>query len=264
MAITVSEMWTSRDTTLAEQSSIDFMYVIIGTESDLEAMQAMLAYATQLYGSFPITNRHVEYLVPGAWKGSITYGNLAPPEAGDIYTEFDTTGGTQRITQSFETTSYAPPGKRAPDFQGAIGVTKDSVEGVDVVIPALSFSKRVIMDPADVTNAYVVSLSLLTGKTNEETFLEFGPGQVLYKGAKGSLRRKDQFEITHSFSCDADLDGQTIGEITGISKPAHDYLWVRYKETDDEDAKCVVKVPQSVYVERIIRRGSFDILGIEG
>lgn len=263
MAISVSELWNSRDTTLSEQSSIEFLYVIIGTTSDLEAMIALLSYVTPLYGSFPITSRHVEPLVPGAWKGSITYGNLAPPEEGDVFTEFDTTGGTQRITQSLETQAFAPPGKRAPDFQGAIGVTKDAVEGVDVVVPAFSFSKRTILDPAKVTNAYALSLRSLTGKTNEDAFLEFGPGQVLYKGAKGSLRRKDQFEITHNFEANEDLAGETIGEVTGISKAAWDYLWVRYKEIDDAEAKAVVKVPQAVYVERVIRRGDFSILGLE-
>ena len=41
-------------------------------------------------------------------------------------------GGTQHITQSIATIQkYAPPGKTAPDFKGAIGVTHDSVEGVD-------------------------------------------------------------------------------------------------------------------------------------
>jgi len=34
-----------------------------------------------------------------------------------------------------------PPGKTAPDFKGAIGVTHDNVEGVDIAVPVYSFSE---------------------------------------------------------------------------------------------------------------------------
>jgi hypothetical protein len=44
-------------------------------------------------------------------------------------------GGTQHITQSLATIQKYAAAGTAPDFGGAIGVTHDSVEGVDITVP---------------------------------------------------------------------------------------------------------------------------------
>ncbi len=40
------------------------------------------------------------------------------------------------------------PGKTAPNFGGAIGVTQDNVEGVDIYVPVYNFSETHHIDPA--------------------------------------------------------------------------------------------------------------------
>jgi len=42
-------------------------------------------------------------------------------------------GGTEHITHTLQTVGRYPPG--VPNYHGAIGVTPDSVEGVDITVP---------------------------------------------------------------------------------------------------------------------------------
>jgi len=56
---------------------------------------------------------------------------------------FNTTGATTYLNQSLGTRGiYPAPGKVAPIYQGAIGVSDSGVEGVDVTVPAFEFSVR--------------------------------------------------------------------------------------------------------------------------
>jgi len=72
---------------------------------------------------------------------------------------FDTGGGTQHITQSFKTKgSYPAPGFAAPDFRGAIGVTHEDVEGVDITVPVYNFSETHYIDDALVEDAVAKTL----------------------------------------------------------------------------------------------------------
>jgi hypothetical protein len=53
---------------------------------------------------------------------------------------------------------------------------------------------------------------------------------------------------------------QTIGDITGIVKNGHEYLWVRYE--DAVSTNELVKKPKFVYVNKVYRDGNFSGLGI--
>jgi hypothetical protein len=56
---------------------------------------------------------------------------------------FNTTGASTHLNQSLFTRGiYAAPGKIAPNYRGAIGVSDSGVAGVDVTVPAFEFSVR--------------------------------------------------------------------------------------------------------------------------
>ena len=132
------------------------------------------------------------------------------PEKGDWRWEFDTTGGTQKITQSKENVhNYAPSGKTAPDYHGAIGVTDDSVEGCEIVVPQFKWTETHQLDADEVTWDYSQTLYDLTGKTNADDFRGFSAGQVLFHGGKGSQSAKnpDLVEMTFSFAASRDASG---------------------------------------------------------
>jgi hypothetical protein len=51
-----------------------------------------------------------------------------------------------------------------------------------------------------------------------------------------------------------------VGDITGIEKRGHDYMWVRYESA--VDSSTVIKKPKAVYVDRVYRESDFSGLGI--
>jgi hypothetical protein len=45
-------------------------------------------------------------------------------------------------------------------------------------------------------------------------------------------------------------------------KAGWDYLWVLYKQKEDDGAKILASLPKEVHVERVYEEGDFDALGI--
>jgi hypothetical protein len=192
------------------------------------------------------------------WNGTVTYQKWA-----DAAITFDTTGGTQHITQSIATKgSYAPEGKTAANHLGAIGVTKDSVEGVDITVPAYAWSETYSILAVNVTAAYRATIAALTGAVNDNTFRTLAAGSVLFLGASGSVRGGENWEITYRFASIPNQTGLTVGGVTGIAKLGWDYLWVQYEDYSDDTAHDLGKKVKAVYVEQVYRAGSFSTLGI--
>jgi hypothetical protein len=208
----------------------------------------------------------------GRWLVSVRYGLYPPPrEPGDATFQFDTSGGSQHITQSIQTIQKkAPPGKTAPDFKGAIGVTHDAVEGVDITVPVFSFSVTRYIAAEDMSQSYIAALYQLTGKVNSAAWsinvdgvvMNFAAGECLFLGASGSKRGADDWEISFRFAASPNATNLTIGDITGVDKKGWEYLWVRYADADDSAAKALVKKPVAAYVEKVYEQGDFALLAI--
>jgi len=81
-------------------------------------------------------------------------------------------------------------------------------------------------------------------------------------GASGSQRGDGAWEITFRFAASPNVTGLTIGSITGIAKKGWEYLWVQYQDAEDTGAKCIVKRPAFVHVERVYDAGNYAGLGI--
>jgi len=264
MAVTVHEKWDSRETTEGESPSIDRIYIVRGTDDDLAAKTALRSASPVLYDGLIRQSLHIERAAEELWEGSVRYGMKQPPETGDSSYQFDTGGGTQHVTQSLETIGkYAPPGKVAPDFKGAIGVTHESVEGVDVTVPVYNFTETHYIATGLVTGTYMATLFSLTGKINESAFRGFAAGEVLFLGASGAKRGEDDWEITFRFAASANVTDLAIGDIVGIDKRGWEYLWVRYADEDDVAAKMLVKRPVAAYVERVYKAGTSRDSGLE-
>jgi len=198
----------------------------------------------------------------GLWDCRVRY--VAPeekePEVGESSFSFDTGGGTQHITQSITTVNkYAPPGKTAPNFGGAVGVTHDNVEGVDITVPVYNFSETHYIANENVNKGAYFAL---TGKTNNASWKGFAAGECLFLGASGSKRGSDDWEITFRFAASPNKTGLTVGDITDIAKKGWEYMWVRYADAEDAAAKAIVKKPVAVYIEKVYDEGDFSGLGI--
>ena len=187
-----------------------------------EAYFAMLGALPQigfdLYGDssifLPLTDSTVEPKGHLLWGGVAYYGTLRTDEPAFA---FDTGGGTQHITQSRETVGkYAPPGKTAPDFKGAIGVTADSIEGVDVPVPVYQFSETHFKPDQEITDSYKRTVYVLTGCVNSQTFKGFEPGECLFLGVLGTRRGVGPWELNYRFAASPNVTDLKVGDIVGI------------------------------------------------
>ena len=201
----------------------------------------------------------------GSWDCTVQYvtAEKVEPEPGESSYSFDTGGGTQHITQGLQTiATYAPPGKTATDHKGAIGVTKDSIEGVDITVPVYTWSETHCFTDQQVTQDYKNTLFLLTGRTNNAAFKGFAAGEVLFLGASGSKRGSGNWEITFRFAASPNKTGITIGTIVNVEKKGWEYLWVEYAPAEDGASHRLAQRPVGAYVERVYEAGTLESIGI--
>ena len=276
MAATIVEKAESRAASQGDQNSFELQYSVMEAADEAAALAALTADSPTTGGGLVRKNCRVEPVGDGSscWNGTVTYGVTAgskrlTSEEGSKSLSFDTTGGTQHITQAKEhisTTYYE--GDTPPDFQGAIGVTDDSVEGCDITVPVFSFSVTKYMSKAAMTAEYVGYLFTLTGKTNSEAVsitvngltLSFAVGELLFLGASGSARGDDSWEVTFRFAASPNATDIPVGGITVPAKGGWEYLWVQYKDAKDTGANCVLKKPKRVIVDRVYDSGNLALL----
>ena len=262
MSIAIAEKIGSGELESGDNPGAQLVYLISGTSSEASALSKLEDTAPDPWQDLVRKGCSVEPYdeVAGMWEGTAVY---APPEevqqeVGESTYRFSTGGGTQHITTSRGTTKY--PTSTAPDYKNAIGVTKDGVEGVDILVPKFEWSETHTIAAASVTTAYIAILRKLTGKTNSTAWQGYAAGEVLFLGAEGSKRGDGDWDITFNFAAGENVTGQTIGDITGIAKKAWEYLWIRFKDVEDTTAKAMVKQPQAVYVEKVYDEDDFSTL----
>ncbi|MCC5786694.1 MAG: hypothetical protein JJU33_08345 [Phycisphaerales bacterium] len=272
MSIAVTEKFESRRSTKGSPQnnpSAELVYTVRGTTDDLAARSAAESESPATYDGLPRQTVSVEPVGPDHWEATVRYGQSQGggfPQTGQSVFAFDTGGGTQHITQSKQTiSSHAAPGATAPDFKGAIGVTADAVEGVDITVPVYQFSETHYLAASQVTQGYKATLFNLTGKVNNGSWKGFNAGEVLFLGASGSRRgtgADSDWEITFRFAASPNASGLSVGPIGGIGKKGWEYLWVRYADAEDAGSQAIVKRPVAAYVERVYDEGNFSALGI--
>ena len=289
MPTTCTELVLSRRVVYGQ--SAELLYLIQGTASEADAMAAVLAAAPATYdfdsgsgsgsGSVSLPRQPPE-LEPihvdesggvGMWEARVRYqdngrGSSPPPQDDENTFSFDTTGGTQKITQSLNTVaSYSAggSGSTAPDFKGAIGFDGEKVEGCDITVPVFKFGETHWKAPSFVDQAYKIKVMEVTGQVNGAAFRGFSAGEVLFLGVSGARRGRssdDLWELTYHFAASKNRTGLTVGPITGIAKKGWEYLWVLYEDGVDATAKSRVRTPIGAYVEQVYRAGDFSWLDI--
>lgn len=286
MALTWVEDRASRSATICRlgkkaASTMTRSYKVFGSADDLVVHdEANRVISGQLmFWQYPGANVQLmaesyslEYLGDEAWHVTISYEKLGAdgdePDPMRRSRSFDTSGGTQHITQAEAEARF---GVNAPDQQKAIGVDGDNVAGVDIVTPSLSWTETYDVPNQFVTAAYVKTVASLTGTTNNAAFRTFAAGEVLFLGASGSQDWDEQkgdgpWSLSYKFSASPNagvgqtLPAITIGAINDIAKKGHEYLWVRYEA--DVNQNVLLKKPKFVYVNRVYREADFGSLGI--
>jgi hypothetical protein len=247
--------------------------------TDIEAVKAAAKAEYPTYGDKRFDDASVEPVTngeDGLWNVDITFkdpegGGSSTKESGESSFTFDTAGATQHLTQSRGTTIYQRTGTAfAPDCKGAIGVTNDSVEGVDTIIPQFEFEITRYIAPEDMTQAFIGKLYQLTGKVNNApvTFnaegiqIQLQAGECLFMGARGSKRGKGDWELSLRYGGSpnvADLfpGGPFVGPVV---KKGWQYAWTLYEDVEDTDAMKVIKRPIGCYIEDVYEEADLSPL----
>jgi len=207
----------------------------------------------------------VSFLGDNAWQVTINYSKDGAEDGAAPLKRarsFDTTGGTQHITQAYSETRF---GTNAPDQKKAIGVDSNGVNGVDIVVPQLQWQETYDVPNTYVTSAWIRGVSGVTGTTNNAPFRGFEAGEVLFLGCSGSQEWDDEkgrgpWSLSFRFVASKNVTGETVGDIAGVAKKGHEYLWVRYE--DAVDSNVLLKKPKAVYVNKVYRESNFSTLGI--
>ena len=268
-------------------STMTKSYKVFGTANDVEVHNAVnqqistLGYGWQYPGVSDARlwaeSYSIAFLGDNAWQVTINYEKTgAEPSTSDPLKRsrsFDTTGGTQHITQAESEVGY-PSGFGGANYQFmAIGVDANGVNGVDIIVPQLQWQEQYDVPNAYVTSNYIKSLASLTGTTNNASFRTFAAGEVLFVGCSGSQEWDDQkgrgpWSLSYRFIASPNagtgqtLPARSVGDITGIQKKGHEYLWVRYEDSVSGSSNALLKKPKAVYVNKVYRETSFSLLGI--
>ena len=239
-----------------------------GTTDDLVARNAAQTASPATYDSLARQNVQIEPLGPQLWDVTVRYGssdsggNPTPSEAVQLRDR----RRHQHITQSKDTVqARAASGSTAPDFGGAIGVTADGVDGVDITVPVYQFSETHYFSDAQVTGAY---------KGGD---LQFAPARPTPAGSglcarRGAVPRRDGLEAwtgptttgrSPSGSRPAPTRNRPLGRLHhGHQQEGWEYLWVRYADAEDTGSARSSKKPIAAYVERVYDDANFGALGI--
>lgn len=231
----------------------------------------------------------VEYLGDQAWQVSINYEHSGA-DGGDSPSKrvrsFDTGGGTQHVTNAIGNAAvsgdygeryykrpvvvpFAPLPDR-PQY-GAVGVSDNGVDGVDIVSPQLQWTEQYDVPSTYVTSTYIKGVAKITGTTNDAAFRTFAIGEILFLGCTGSQTwdtdsGNGPWSLSYKFAASPNcgtgltLPAIQIGDIAGVKKLGWEYMWIRYEAASENSS--IVKKPAYVYVDKVYNSSDFSTLGI--
>jgi hypothetical protein len=261
MPAVVEELFKGRTEVMGAKPSAEMPYIVRGAANEAEVRSAAWANTPASYeGLIRKAIEIAERINETDWRIAVRYEAPEPQEQEEPepVTAFDSTGGTQHITQSLATVGrYGPAASE--QLGGAIGYDGENVAGVDITVPVWNWTETHYLDDDDVDmNAYYA----LTGMVNSDVFRGYQPGELLFLGATGQKRGDAKWEVTFKFAASPNCTNITVGDITGISKKGWEYMWVQYGDDVDTTAKVRIKKPVAVYVEKVYDSGAFSSLGI--
>lgn len=268
-------------------------YRIFDAETQAEALDALFAGSPathDLYGDatvvLPKAGTRAEEVAPGIWDGEVRYAiqSTQPVASKEGPAEYsgDANGGTIRKLRSIETIgrfpleSTQPQFEPAPDQHGYIGVTKDSIEGVEVPAPGFNWTETHYLSKNVATWSYLIAAAAMRGTVNDDDFRGFPAHEVLLVDFHWSVRGAGDVACTFSFNRQASEENVVVHfgpEDESVfecgDKKGQEYIWVLSQDKEQTETKngeevpvAIVKEPRAVYIERIFEESDFSNLGI--
>lgn len=245
--------------TSGNDKELDVGLSVVGTSDFDSATAAAKSFTPLRLGPLYLQNIRLSPITPNAWDGSAIYAAPKPTDQPTYSIEIGV--GSAHITQSLQTVGAYGAG-RIPNFQGAIGVTKDGVEGCDINIPSMTWTEHQLLPSSQITTSYIQTVFNLAARMNVNKWRIFNPGEALFMGAT-LQQSQDRDGWTGDFRWIGSPNATNIpvGSITVAAKLGHDYLWVKYQDAVSNGN--AVKIPKYVFVERVTTFGDMDSLKLQ-
>jgi hypothetical protein len=270
-----------------------FRYLVTGTNDDAEIYNLAAAAAPATYRTVPRGQSKVSNAGHQTWRVEVPYNyKVKEQAAGEIGTpppgsedklpqgapastplgreySFSTGGGTVRVYHAVAHISdhmrLQDAGGNTVNHKGAINVTKDGTEGVDIIAPNCEFtvSKRLQV----LSWGYFKTLLGMTAKTNKRAIGPFKEEEVLLLGADGQYKEGDQapWHLSCRFGfIETNAKQINIGDIQiqpGAKKGWH-YLWVEFVDAWNVALEAVQRVPYAAHIERVYDMDDMEQLGM--
>jgi hypothetical protein len=184
-----------------------------------------------------------------------------PPDS--VPWSFDTTGGSTHINASRSITGhYVASGVTEVTPGGTIGDDgKGQVNGCDIVAPACRFEVVNTYTLSAFSTSALMSAYRLTGKANSSSLtvtvgpgksFTFATGEALFAGVRANYDPKSgNVQVYCTFLGSANASSITIGEVSGVDKPGHDFLEVKSEDKKDETSGKMVRTVSEVIIHRV-------------
>lgn len=183
------------------------------------------------------------------YRVTIPYG-LRKIESGTFTLSFDTGGASINVRAAIEhVADYGITTNNTNPYKGAINATPEGVQGCDILIPGLRLTYTYTHPKGFITESQIKALAAYTGRTNSAPWRTYAAGELLFAGASGQDGTESDASIAYNFIASQNATGLTIGEITGIAKKGHDYLWVEFE--DKVVSGQAARTPRRVHIERV-------------
>ena len=145
-------------------------------------------------------------------------------ETGSYQVTVDQTGGTQHVTSGQVIGAF---GTNAPtnltEVCQAIGKDGDTVDGTDVPIPQTKLTVMYRHPQMFLSMPYIKALDALVGFPNNDTFLTYDPGEVMYLGGNFS-QTNTEGSATYQFAISRNETNFVVNGITVDIKYGWDIL----------------------------------------
>ena len=232
------------------EDSRNLAFYVTGTDEYDDAKAAFEAYFALTFDGLEMQRYRLKQLAQELWHVDANYGQLITQSHSF---RVRTTGATARITHGYSETRYGPGGNNStvPQQDAALNVQDGRIEGHEKVIPSMELALTYRFDRTCLTDAYIDRLENLTVTINAGAFGGRAAETLLFLGAELDQPATGKGSVNYNFLSGRHIQGLTLGQVTGISKKAHQFLWPLWETIDDTTANRNRKRIAGVYVNDV-------------
>lgn len=204
-------------------------------------------YGTLHWNSIQLHEDHYAIL----YQISVTY-SPNDRQSGTYQLSVDDSAGSVHITAGRLIETYAAAAADKRPQGGAIGVDGDEVRGCDISVAEMKISVQFRHPQAFLNRNYIIATGQLIGYPNNDAFLGFQAGEVVYMG--GPKTQSDcECSATYNFAVSYNATNLVIGGITVSDKKGWDVISPYYEPATNTNGAGTVHAQRKLKSIDIVR-----------